>query len=141
MRAHAPLRGLGVVPLREEAVHDRPRAGDVGAEGAEREIVFVMKKQSAAREKPTAAAQEPKPPANEFASTGPDGSITYYGIVTDFVTDKPIPDVKVSVWRRLSRDPKTGGWTSLETTEHETDALGRYSFLIPPEQAAQEKTP
>ena len=72
--------------------------------------------------------QAPNQPAPKAAAE----SITYDGTVIDAATGKPIPGVKVSVWRKLSRP-----WRTLETTDHETDADGRYSFVIPPEQAAE----
>lgn len=65
-------------------------------------------------------------------------SITYTGVVTDAITAEPIQGVKVSVIRKLSRDPETGGWRTLETTEHETGADGRYSFVLPPDQVAED---
>src|SRR5690606_2626720 len=54
--------------------------------------------------------------------------ITYTGIVTDASTGLPIKDVTVLVYHKLSRDPKSGGWSDIETTEHKTNMLGVYSF-------------
>ncbi|MES1212989.1 MAG: carboxypeptidase regulatory-like domain-containing protein, partial [Singulisphaera sp.] len=51
---------------------------------------------------------------------------------------KPIEGVKVIVWHKLSRDPKTGGWTTLGSTEHLTDAKGRYQFTLPPKEVAED---
>jgi beta-lactamase regulating signal transducer with metallopeptidase domain/5-hydroxyisourate hydrolase-like protein (transthyretin family) len=64
-------------------------------------------------------------------------AITYTGRVVDHASGKPVVGAVVSVYRKLSRDPKTGGWSDLETTQHETDADGKYTFVVPPEQAAQ----
>ncbi|MCO6047878.1 carboxypeptidase regulatory-like domain-containing protein [Aeoliella sp. ICT_H6.2] len=66
-----------------------------------------------------------------------DGSLTYIGFVTDAVTDKPIAGATVSVHHKLSRDPKTGGWTTLEVTKHKTNPIGMYSFELPPEQVKE----
>jgi beta-lactamase regulating signal transducer with metallopeptidase domain/5-hydroxyisourate hydrolase-like protein (transthyretin family) len=65
-------------------------------------------------------------------SESPD-SITYVGVVTDLVTGMPISGVKVSVIRRNSRER----YRILETTDHDTNALGVYSFVVPPEQVAE----
>ena len=64
-------------------------------------------------------------------------SITYNGVVTDSVTGEPIPGVKVEVYHKLSRDPKTGDWITLATTKQETDATGMYSFILSPDQLAE----
>ncbi|WP_425396489.1 carboxypeptidase regulatory-like domain-containing protein [Aeoliella sp.] len=66
-----------------------------------------------------------------------DGSITYIGFVTDAVTEKPISGATVSVHHKLSRDPKTGGWTTLEVTKHKSNPIGMYSFELPPEQVKE----
>lgn len=83
--------------------------------------------------KPAAAAPINQPPAvsSPSSTAAADGSITYKGVVTDAVSGKPIEGVKVGVLHKNSRD-----WSTIETTHHETDADGRYSFVIPPEQAA-----
>lgn len=88
-------------------------------------------------ETPSAA----KPPSAVSPSAEPtgapvkhaDGSLTYSGVVVDKDTGRPISDVKVSIIRRNSRE----NWRIYETTEHLTDSAGRYSFTIPPEQAAE----
>ena len=67
----------------------------------------------------------------------PDGSIVYHGFVLDRETGLPIADAKVLVHHKLSRDPKTGDWSTLEVTEHLSNLLGMYSFTLPPEQTAQ----
>ena len=41
------------------------------------------------------------------------------------------------MYRKLSRDPKTGGWNELGSETYETAADGSYTFVIPPEEAAQ----
>lgn len=63
--------------------------------------------------------------------------ITYTGTVVERETGKPIAGATVKVWRELSRrDPKTGKFIVLETTEHLSDEEGHYSFTLPPEQLA-----
>jgi beta-lactamase regulating signal transducer with metallopeptidase domain len=86
---------------------------------------------------------EDKPTEDQKASPAPESvkdvaSITYEGIVKDALTDNPIEGVKVVVWHKLSRDPKTGGWSTLGKTEHVSDAAGRYSFTLPPEEVADD---
>lgn len=76
---------------------------------------------------PAAAAPQP---ATEKALPA---AITYDGTVIDAISGKPIPDVKVRVWRRDSSD-----WSDIEITDHTTDAEGRYSFTLPPEQVARD---
>ncbi len=66
-----------------------------------------------------------------------DGSIVYTGFVTDASNDLPISGAKIKVHRKLSRDPKTGGWSVLEVTEHTSNAVGMYSFRLSPEQVEQ----
>ncbi|KAA5539451.1 hypothetical protein FYK55_24265 [Roseiconus nitratireducens] len=67
----------------------------------------------------------------------PDGSILYVGFVRNAANDLPIPGATVKVHRKLSRDPKTGGWSTIEVTEHRSNAIGLYHFTLPPEQVAQ----
>ncbi len=64
-------------------------------------------------------------------------SISYTGHVLDAETNKPVQGAKVTVYRKLSRDPKTGGWNELGSETYETAADGSYTFVIPPEEAAQ----
>ena len=80
---------------------------------------------------PNAVAQSPAPAGAPVKHE--DGSLTYSGVVVDKVTGRPISDVKVSIIRRNSRE----GYRIYETTEHLSDAAGRYSFTVPPEQAAE----
>ncbi len=66
-----------------------------------------------------------------------DGSIIYTGFVTNAENHLPIAGAKIKVRHRLSRDPETGGWSTIEITEHTSDAMGMYNFKLPPEQVAQ----
>jgi len=66
-----------------------------------------------------------------------DGSITYFGFVRNASNDLPISGATVRIHRKLSRDPKTGGWSTIEVTEHQSNAIGLYSFTLPPEQASE----
>ena len=75
--------------------------------------------------KPVAAKQElPEP-------------ITYEGRVVRGDTDEPVPQAVVEVTHQLSRDPKTQKWITLRVTKHPCDAMGRYSFTLPPEEVAE----
>lgn len=77
-----------------------------------------------------------KEPADKEEAERP-GSITYAGKVIDRDTRKPIADATVEVIHELSRHPKTGEHTALQTTTHRTDADGNYRFTLPPEEAMQ----
>jgi beta-lactamase regulating signal transducer with metallopeptidase domain/protocatechuate 3,4-dioxygenase beta subunit len=61
--------------------------------------------------------------------------IKYAGKVFDKDTNKGIQGATVTVRRTTYGDPK--GEKTLEETKHKTDADGKYSFVIPPEQAAE----
>ncbi|MEX2140537.1 MAG: M56 family metallopeptidase [Pirellulales bacterium] len=63
----------------------------------------------------------------------PDGSLRYSGAIIDKATKKPIEGAVVTV-RRMA----LSSWDRriLEETKHTTDAAGRYSFVLPPEQVA-----
>ncbi|TWU21967.1 carboxypeptidase regulatory-like domain-containing protein [Bythopirellula polymerisocia] len=76
---------------------------------------------------------------SEYPTVTTDASkgTTFTGVVTDAVTGEPIPGVKVTVYRKLSRDPETGGRRTLEKTEHTTNSEGKYSFVLSPEQASE----
>jgi hypothetical protein len=88
---------------------------------------------------PDASRPAERPQDSELGATETsDGSIRYVGIVTDAVTGMPVAGANVRVIRKLSRDPETGGWRELETTEHQTDLLGLYTFVLPPEQVAED---
>jgi beta-lactamase regulating signal transducer with metallopeptidase domain len=86
----------------------------------------------------TAKAKETAKPATPAKKAMKAETITYTGTVTDRVTGKPIAGAKVEVRHMLSRDPKTGRWITIEVTEHISDADGKYSFTLPPEQAAED---
>ena len=64
--------------------------------------------------------------------------IAYTGQVTDTLTGKPIAAATVTVLRRVSnRTAPFQTWRKLGETKHETDADGRYTFTVPPDQAAE----
>ncbi len=67
----------------------------------------------------------------------PDGSIIYHGFVVDQTTELPIVGAEVTVYHKLSQDPKTNDWSTIEVTQHTTNLIGMYSFVLPPEQTAQ----
>lgn len=82
-----------------------------------------------------ARPDEPKPPATPPAKGE---TLNYTGRVTNKDTGKPIKGATVTVRRSLLGDPEQKERNPvLEETRHTTDALGRYSFTIPPEQTAQ----
>jgi protocatechuate 3,4-dioxygenase beta subunit len=64
--------------------------------------------------------------------------LKYTGQVKDKDTGKPIPGATVTVRRARLGDPRDGGeFMTLQETRHTTDAAGKYSFVIPPEQSAE----
>jgi beta-lactamase regulating signal transducer with metallopeptidase domain len=64
-------------------------------------------------------------------------TLNYGGQVTDKVTGKPIAGATVIVRRSVLGDPERKETNPvLEETKHTTDAQGKYSFTIPPEQTA-----
>jgi beta-lactamase regulating signal transducer with metallopeptidase domain len=66
----------------------------------------------------------------------PDGSLRYSGMIIDKTTKNPIAGAVVTVRRSIvsSYDNRT-----LAETKHPTDAAGKYSFVIPPEQVAERR--
>ncbi len=82
-------------------------------------------------------AEEPKtPPKKDAPSKASQGKpIGYTGLVFDKVTKKPIAGAVVTVRRTTYGDPK--GEKTLEESKHTTNAEGKYSFIVPPEQSAE----
>jgi beta-lactamase regulating signal transducer with metallopeptidase domain/protocatechuate 3,4-dioxygenase beta subunit len=65
-------------------------------------------------------------------------ALKYTGKVTDKDTGKPIEGATVTVRRSLLGDPEAKQENEIiEETKHKTDAEGKYSFIIPPEQVAK----
>jgi hypothetical protein len=65
-------------------------------------------------------------------------ALHYTGRVFDKDTDKGIPGATVTVRRSLLGDPELKEQNPImEETKHKTDAEGKYSFTIPPEQVAK----
>ncbi|HBO46360.1 MAG TPA: hypothetical protein DD670_21020 [Planctomycetaceae bacterium] len=65
-------------------------------------------------------------------------NLTYHGKVTDRITGRPIAGATVTVLRRVSsRTTAFKAWKKLGETKHQTDAEGRYSFAVPPNEAAE----
>jgi hypothetical protein len=87
---------------------------------------------------PGPAAQPPREPSRPESDGQPVESVSYTGRVTDHESGEPIEGVTVAIERQLSRDPETGEWRTIETTQHRTNAQGEYSFTLPPEQVAEE---
>ncbi|HEY7157844.1 MAG TPA: M56 family metallopeptidase, partial [Gemmataceae bacterium] len=76
--------------------------------------------------------EPPKDAPKEAAAGKP---ISYTGLVFDKVTKKPIEGATVTVRRALYGDHI--GNKILQETKHKTNAEGKYSFTISPEQAAE----
>src|SRR5262249_45792385 len=83
------------------------------------------------------AVDEKKEPAKqESAKDKPKGEgFTYTGRVFDKDTDKNIPGATVTVRRSVYGDHLPS--KIFEETKHKTDKDGKYTFTIPPEQAAE----
>jgi beta-lactamase regulating signal transducer with metallopeptidase domain/protocatechuate 3,4-dioxygenase beta subunit len=82
----------------------------------------------------------PKPPANEGTknNAAKGETLHYTGTVVDKDTGKPLAGAAVTVRRSLAGDPKLEPNNPvLQETRHTTDAAGKYSFTIPPEQSSQ----
>jgi protocatechuate 3,4-dioxygenase beta subunit len=83
-----------------------------------------------------AAPETPQAPAK---TEQPKGELLHYtGTVTDKDTGKPIAGAVVTVRRSLYGDPTVKPSEQIvQETKHTTDASGKYSFTIPPEQTAK----
>jgi beta-lactamase regulating signal transducer with metallopeptidase domain len=85
-----------------------------------------------------AAPPQDKPKTEERAAAKPAAKVetlSYTGVVKDKDTGGPIEGASVTVRRSIL---KPGGDNRvLQETKHKTDADGKYSFLIPPEQVAE----
>jgi beta-lactamase regulating signal transducer with metallopeptidase domain len=80
-----------------------------------------------------AAKEAPKEVAKAKGET-----LKYFGIVTDKDTGKPIKGATVTVRRCLVGDPEVKvSFQIIQETKHKTDAKGRYTFTIPPEQSSK----
>jgi beta-lactamase regulating signal transducer with metallopeptidase domain/uncharacterized GH25 family protein len=64
-------------------------------------------------------------------------TLTYSGKVTEKGTGKPLEGATVTVGRSLYGDPKVKENKILQETKHVTDAQGKYSFTVPPEQTRE----
>jgi uncharacterized GH25 family protein len=86
------------------------------------------------------AADAPKPAPKETARKEAEKGETlhYTGKVVEKETGKPIAGAVVTVRRSLLGDPELKERKPvLQETKHTTDAQGKYSFVIPPEQSSQ----
>jgi beta-lactamase regulating signal transducer with metallopeptidase domain/protocatechuate 3,4-dioxygenase beta subunit len=89
---------------------------------------------------PAARAEEKPAPAKETPKTDPAKGETlhYTGIVVAKGTGKPIAGAVVTVRRSLYGDPEQKDSNPImQETKHTTDAAGKYSFTIPPEQTSK----
>jgi len=107
-------------------------------EGETKELILTLKE--AAAEKPAAAdgkpvepKEKPAEPKKAAAASERPVRLTYHCIVVDKATGKGIPSATVVV-RRSNLTPREN--SIVEETRHTTDAEGKYSFEIPPEQVA-----
>jgi beta-lactamase regulating signal transducer with metallopeptidase domain len=83
-----------------------------------------------------AAAEDKKAPAKDAPKEAAPGKpIPYTGLVFDKVSKKGIEGATVTVRRSVYGDHL--GDKILQETKHKTNAEGKYSFVIPPEQAAE----
>ena len=85
------------------------------------------------------AKDAPKPDAKKPAEPAAKGeTLDYSGNVTDKDTGKPIAGATVVVRRSLFGDPEEDETNPvIQETKHTTDADGKYTFTIPPEQSAK----
>jgi beta-lactamase regulating signal transducer with metallopeptidase domain len=84
------------------------------------------------------ATEEPKPEAKKPADPPKGEKLSYTGKVTDKDTGKAVAGAVVTVRRSLLGDPEQKDRnTVVEETKHTTDADGKYSFVIPPEQSSK----
>ncbi|HVJ69210.1 MAG TPA: M56 family metallopeptidase, partial [Caulifigura sp.] len=89
------------------------------------------KTEQAAAPKPPQADSPPMPAPDKPAELPKE--LHYAAVVVDQETNKGIPDARVTVRRSLSSQD----YKVVEESKHTTDADGRYSFVIPPEQVAE----
>jgi protocatechuate 3,4-dioxygenase beta subunit len=87
--------------------------------------------------KPAQEAKEAPKAAPQPAADKPE-TLNYTGRVTNKETGQPVAGATVVVRRSLLGDPTQKEENRIvEETKHETDAQGKYTFTIPPEQTAQ----
>lgn len=150
-RCAAPALALGVADRRSHLtrrVHmlllspepPRPRCRPVWTAGVALVAVGLLAGLSAVR---LTAADAPKPDAKDEAKPAaakpadPDApkpeTLNYFGVVTDKDTKTPIAGATVVVRRSLSSEDNR----VMEESKHTTDATGKYTFVIPPEQTAR----
>jgi beta-lactamase regulating signal transducer with metallopeptidase domain/protocatechuate 3,4-dioxygenase beta subunit len=92
----------------------------------------------------TPADDKKEPPAKEAAKETKkdepkkEETLQYTAVVKETDTGKPIEGATVTVRRSLLGDPEEKEPNRvIEETKHKTDAQGKYSFAIPPEQVAK----
>ena len=118
-------RSEGGVPILRDIPYLKRYFRNVGI-GRERTRVFLIL---------TARVVTSNAPAAQAAGESKPGEgLTYTGKVTDKVTGKPIAGATVTVRRAISSD---SGHRTIQETKHETDAEGKYTFTVPPEQVAE----
>ncbi|MGO9112523.1 MAG: M56 family metallopeptidase [Thermoguttaceae bacterium] len=97
----------------------------------------------AAKDRSESVTPKGRNPSGKTSPKDPEGdkkpskALAYTGQVTDKLTGNPIVGASVTVLRRVSsRTGRFPEWRKLGETKHQTDADGRYTFTVPPEQAA-----
>jgi beta-lactamase regulating signal transducer with metallopeptidase domain/protocatechuate 3,4-dioxygenase beta subunit len=113
------------------------RCGVLWSAGSLLGIVGLLAAVAVIRLDAAAAADDKKEtPTQETAKETPKGkAIKYTGRVFDKESGKNIAGATVTVRRSTYGDPNNE--RVIEETKHKTNAEGKYSFLIPPEQAAE----
>jgi beta-lactamase regulating signal transducer with metallopeptidase domain/uncharacterized GH25 family protein len=82
-------------------------------------------------------AKEDAKPANK-EEPKKEETLNYTGVVKEKDTGKPIEGAVVTVRRSLLGDPEVKENNPvMQETKHKTDAQGKYSFVIPPEQTSK----
>src|SRR5207244_1592505 len=82
---------------------------------------------------------EKSTPAKTAAPKTEKGETLHYsGVVVNKDTGKPIAGATVTVRRSLYGDPEIKEADRvMQETKHKSDANGKYSFIIPPEQSSK----
>ena len=98
--------------------------------GAKKDVEVKLKPAASKTTEPAAKTSAATPPQEKKAIR----ALTYTGRVTDKLTGKPIAGAAVTVRREILAPYEL---RLLEEPKYTTDASGRYTFTIPPEQVAE----
>ena len=100
-------------------------------EGATKELEMKLKTVAPKVKDPSGKTSADKP-SDAMKAAKP---LTYIGRVTNKVTGKPIAGATVIVRRKNVAPYEQGG---IEESTHTTNAAGKYTFTIPPDQVAEQ---